>query len=550
MKRILFRSLLLSLFLTFTIAAHSQTGGTINAASCSQSDVQTALNSVTSSTTLVTIPAGTCAWTGNLNWTVPSGNTNLTIQGSTAVNCTGTPGTSSYACNATDSTIIQDSYESSASIWVITGSGTKSLLRITGLTIEGGTGASKNDGFLVIYGPEHNLRIDHVHFNMTTYTSTPGTLAGRLYGDVEGVIDHVIYDNGTSATLAQGFAMSNPIGDTIGYGDGPWANPTGFGTAGFVFLEASIMNGGMLEDCDTGGAFVARYNSILNGSYSSSSIHTHGTKSQAGRGRGCRAYEAYHNYIAGPSSPDNAAIGAAGATSLVWGNTLASGYNNMAWISTSRNDGSEAETNTPNGWGYCGTSAVIANTSSANGTGSSWDGNTSSNGYPCLDGLGRGQGQALNGENFPSAGLQSTGSPGWPQQYLEPIYYFDNSIQNGANEMHIGDISTQLNRDVYIDNASFDGTSGTGSGVLANRPSSCTAGPGGTYGASPTGSYGVAYWATDANSGNGELYICTAANTWTPVYQPYTYPHPLESGTTNNSSSPQPPTNLNGTVVQ
>jgi Bacterial Ig-like domain (group 3) len=50
----------------------------------------------------------------------------------------------------------------------------------------------------------------------------------------------------------------------------------------------------------------------------------------------------------------------------------------------------------------------------------------------------------------------------------------------------------------------------------------------------------VAYWATDANSGNGELYVCTASGnpgTWTAIYQPYTYPHPLVSGSSLISTS-------------
>ncbi|MGA7108786.1 MAG: hypothetical protein WBY75_13665, partial [Terracidiphilus sp.] len=112
MKRIFSTSLLLLLLLMMSTSARAASSTTINAASCNLSDVQSALNSVTSSTTLVTIPAGTCAWTGNLSWTVPSGNANLTIQGQTAVNCTGTAGTSSYACTASDSTIIQDSFVS------------------------------------------------------------------------------------------------------------------------------------------------------------------------------------------------------------------------------------------------------------------------------------------------------------------------------------------------------------------------------------------------------------------------------------------------------
>jgi len=49
----------------------------------------------------------------------------------------------------------------------------------------------------------------------------------------------------------------------------------------------------------------------------------------------------------------------------------------------------------------------------------------------------------------------------------------------------------------------------------------------------------VGYWATDQGSwnqsgsgGQGVLYKCTATNTWTLYYTPYTYPHPLQGGST------------------
>jgi hypothetical protein len=75
----------------------------------------------------------------------------------------------------------------------------------------------------------------------------------------------------------------------------------------------------------------------------------------------------------------------------------------------------------------------------------------------------------------------------------------------------------------------FDGTVGTGFGPLSLRPSTCTP--------------GVAYWAYDQGGWNmspltytypqggmsftqGQLYKCTAVNTWTIYYTPYTYPHP------------------------
>lgn len=80
---------------------------------------------------------------------------------------------------------------------------------------------------------------------------------------------------------------------------------------------------------------------------------------------------------------------------------------------------------------------------------------------------------------------------------------------------------------------SFDGTGataaggGVGCGTLASRPATCTT--------------GVGYWATNQSCSDltglvgkspttpisGTLYKCTATDTWTSYYTPYTYPHPL-----------------------
>jgi hypothetical protein len=211
---------------------------------------------------------------------------------------------------------------------------------------------------------------------------------------------------------------------------------------------------------------------------------------------------------------------------------------------TDRQSGDETETNTPNEWGYCGTSV------NGNGVGSKWDANSNtSTGYPCLDGLGRGQTQqVLNGaSSFPNRLNASTGTIAWPVQYLEPIYLWMNSY--GSGTIQIRDTSTAANVDIFSENSSCapNGcsslTTGTGNGTLAQRPTSCAAGPGGTYYTSPTGSYGVAYWATDQET----LYVCTATNTWTAIYSPYTYPHPLTAGGTT-STPPNAPQGLTVTV--
>jgi hypothetical protein len=75
----------------------------------------------------------------------------------------------------------------------------------------------------------------------------------------------------------------------------------------------------------------------------------------------------------------------------------------------------------------------------------------------------------------------------------------------------------------------FDGTVGTGWGTLARRPTTCT--PGVAYFATDQGSWNTSTsnpYGVQQNGADGVLYKCTATNTWTLYYTPYTYPHPLQ----------------------
>ena len=136
----------------------------------------------------------------------------------------------------------------------------------------------------------------------------------------------------------------------------------------------------------------------------------------------------------------------------------------------------------------------------------------------CIDQAGgRGAGVLFTGTN--------TSEQATPQESAaeaqSPTYFWANS-QSGFSSLGIGSDTARViqNRDWYTESQNqsaqtsptspFNGTSGVGHGTLANRPTSCTT--------------GVGYWATDQS----ELYLCTATNTWTASYTPYTYPHPLD----------------------
>jgi hypothetical protein len=155
----------------------------------------------------------------------------------------------------------------------------------------------------------------------------------------------------------------------------------------------------------------------------------------------------------------------------------------------------------------------------------------------CIDGIGIGSGGLLSGftsgqQTPPFAGISCTAPPIGSSgactngndlnQALDPVYSWLNTVDGQPQNITYGvagSIYVIQNVHFYNQRDNFDGsntpgvnaglTGGIGVGLLSARPTQCT----------PL----VGYWATDTNT----LYQCTAPNTWTVHYQPYTYPHPL-----------------------
>lgn len=174
----------------------------------------------------------------------------------------------------------------------------------------------------------------------------------------------------------------------------------------------------------------------------------------------------------------------------------------------------------------------------------------------CLDQTGRGQGLLVEGGDgtLSTSGhltpiLVSTGSPGSVAEALDPSYEVDDSGTVRIGTFLPADSHGEIaNRDWYAQSvgqtaqtsptAPFNGTTGTGWGTLVNRPATCTKGVG--YLATDQGT-----WDTVSGGPQGVLFVCSATNTWSLNYTPYTYPHPLESG---ESKTPPTPTGVTGSV--
>ena len=515
MDRTLINKTLVPIALFLWLMHAAPAAAQITAVSCNQADVKTALTSVTATTTTVNIPAGSCSWTSQITFVVPSGNTNLSILGAGNLSTLGGGDATSFVDNDTTD-----------SNWLlsITTAAASSHFRIAGITFQAGSGTQKQNGMIIMGGSSQNVRFDHIHLQQTTGSGESIFL--RIVGWQYGVADHVLGD---------GNVYIQPMLDTYGtgssnFGDQSWAAATNFGSGAAWFIEDSTFNapaptGGQyndyMTDCYQGGRLVVRHN-ILN----NYGVDEHPTGG-AGRWRGCRSVEIYDNTMNGnTSTPTFSGFFDSSATALVWGNALGNGFESLIWLVSARNGYDYPQTATPNGWGYCGTQF--------NGTGSNWDQNLNpTNGYRCLDQAGAGQSDLLNATDFPGALNTVTGTIAWPHQALEPIYEWLNEWQPTSYAPSRAKVSLEdtthdsntfiQNRDWYqytlawngtsFTGTAFNGTVGTGSGLAAAIPSTCTP--------------AVAYWETDANI----LKVCTAANTWTTYYTPYVYPHPLNTST-------------------
>ena len=339
--------------------------------------------------------------------------------------------------------------------------------------------------------------------------------------EISGLIDHVTC---TVTGAIQCFNIHGPTGAwTFGH------NP---GTNHMVHIEDSTCNypvGAIADACIDStvgyGNVAFRYNTINH-----IGLGFHGVDSSP---RGPHLIELYRNKFAKPSGSNTRMSNFRSGPDLMFDNVATGSYTagSIALeIYRARTD----QSNYGAAGGPC------------NGL-NAWDGNEIANGalgegYPCLDQV---------GWYFPNTANGATA-------VQRPAYLFNNTI-NGTDTAAAPSVfagSTKLQTDYMHNNVDYYGTvgaacsggsctTGVGRGTLAARPASCTT--------------GVGYWATDqggnwntsttdaafnpsgAAGEDGALYKCTATNTWTLYYTPYTYPHPLQGAA---PAVPDAPTGL------
>lgn len=491
---------------------------TYNAASVALADVQAAMNLATAPGDTVQMPAGTANWNGKATWD----NTGGILLGAGSLSTLG----------GGDATIIVDNYNANDRLMNLTG-----LSEIAGFTVQSGTATTAKDGGTIGIGGTTNLKFHHCHFD----TDDDANYQIVFFGNgVRGVMYECLFDCVTDVLLPGLYFFNGRFG---GGGDQQgnyeWTQPTAYGTDDFFFVEDCVFNWtdpGRIWDGFTAAKAVIRFCTSVNAGLSESHATGHSADD-----RGTRAQEIYGNLAStNLVEPTSYGLDCSSGGAIWWGNSFDEAYKSPYRFNVTRKSNDPyTQLATPNGWGYAGTAF--------NGTGSNWDGGTLNGtnttlGYPCLDQPGRGAGQLLVGL-MPSKTNNSTGTIAWPNQALEPVYIAANVgdpasgwggfvVSNASNGRVTSD------RDYYMQasgvqvsaSSPFNGTTGTGWGTLANRPTTCTT--------------GVAYWATDQgdwnqsssnpygvnqNGNSGVLYVATATNTWTLYYEPYTYPHPLRN---------------------
>ena len=532
---------------------------TISAASCSANDVATALGNVAADGTQVVIPACPAGVGWGAQTAFTHGNASVDANGQINYNQTysvviqgqGTTTGSDNLGNPTgynDQTVIiyDNAQTPQASSVLHVSMAPGKTLRITGITIRQGTAAQQSNGALAIGGKAQSkpcatadgscLRFDHNHFyninNVNVVTS------GWIYG----VADHNYFDFSAADTNGIRVLMDLYNNDAGGLGDQSWTDAENWGTKQFFFIENNTVNQSntgtiaTINDCVMGGREVIRYNTMKGGNVY---VQTHPIGVPY---RGCRATEIYMNNAdeTGTTLAPQPFHTSRSGASLVWGNTL-TGYGQVMNVFYDRDGVSHKSLSLiPSGYGYCGN-----NVGGQVGT-SPWDQNSNSSGYACIDQPGRGKGDLLSGL-FPNRVNTALGNvAAWPRQALAPIYVWGQTFNtpNGGGVSYFGSETSAVmaeNRDYYLElpnygeqSSTFDGTKGIGQGPFSSRASTCS---------SPTYP-GPAFWATDQNT----LYVCTSANTWSAYYAPYTYPHPLISGSGGSGNNVAPPTALTATV--
>jgi hypothetical protein len=181
------------------------------------------------------------------------------------------------------------------------------ITRLSNITFRA-TATSAASYYLQLSGSNtdnRRLRLDHLVFSCNTECNeTPSNAPATIFQtSILGVLDHSSITASNPAWVAQN---TGSTWDGGAYGDKSWIAADDLGSAKFFFIENnnltfsnSTVSGAItMVDCHSGGRYVVRYNTITLGV-----LDGHGH--EAGRNRGCRAWEVYNNILTGDGTSSN-----------------------------------------------------------------------------------------------------------------------------------------------------------------------------------------------------------------------------------------------------
>lgn len=437
------------------------------AASCSVSDVQAAADE-SSDGHRVLLPPGNCTWSSKITIT----NKGISLIGS-----------------GIGSTNITNGFSSGDTLHIDLQSGDPTFI-FTAIRYDGNDLDTSGNALMTLEGGG----IDSFRVHDAEFINLNGSaiLIDNLGLEVTGVIDNNTFHMGTGAG-----DKSIRIFGQFAAGRDPFDRGLELGSENFIFIEDNFFDYAAKEDgaldAFGGARYVYRYNNAPE-----TLVGHHGA--DTGNLAGTHSFEIYENTFPRTEIGDIRALFFRSGTGVVFNNTWTGDYGSIDLA----NFRSRPEVHSP--WGECAGA-------------SSWDENQSGeSGYACLDQIGHVFTSSSGGSNT-----------------LDPLYLWSNSLDGSPITVAVSEVSMENhiepNRDYYVEDVSFDGTSGVGVGLLSSRPSTCT----------PI----VGYWATDEST----LYRCNSTDTWTNYYTPFTYPHPLRGVEATTGAGTFGPIIIQGPVV-
>ncbi|MCK4251861.1 T9SS type A sorting domain-containing protein [candidate division WOR-3 bacterium] len=480
----------------------------IDAASCEQADVQTAITAALPEDTVL-VPAGNCTW-----------NSVLTIAKGIYLIGAG-DGVTNITCTSSDTYIItyQPSDLSANHSFRVSGFTFDMDDKSYGIRLD----ASRSSELTI----QTKVRIDH-----NTFKNSSGQAIWN--NGMRGVIDNNMF-------IGIDYPLRHP--SCYGHGDHWWDNWDGiiYGAAdNNMYLEDNTFTGvgDCIMDCQYANRYVLRYNTVTMDDEAYPLLDMHGNQGE-GYMYACFGGEVYGNDI---TMARGQILDQRGGKAVVFYNNIngtCGGIKIREEYADSLNPSTNPQPqhvsdsyNWNNRVNYTGSAFVgyepIGPSGTATNGGNNYLEDSSANfapgyGSPSRYGLeiigGTGAGQSRLIINVTS--IRLTVALNW------------DTNPDATSQYHIiADCCEAIAEDSEFFNfvsSGFDGTTGVGCGTYASRPLTCTK--------------GVGYWATDQSCSDltgmvganpafpisGTLYKCTAINTWTPYYTPFTYPHPLRT---------------------